>query len=101
VAALEARAKIETGNLPVVPDNMVAFQTWLQEQVPIQVVVPFARGLTHGMTKSICSTRILRDYARTISLIKTVAIIRQHNREKDTIGKVIAQLEDYEQSGNS
>lgn len=96
IAALEAQAKLETENLPAIPENLVAFQSWLQQQAPSQAVVPFTKGLVRGITNSNCSARTLRDYAKIISLIKTVAIIRQHNRKRDTAGKIIALPEDYD-----
>jgi hypothetical protein len=41
------------------------------------------------------SPRILRDFSRLISLIKSVAIIRSHRRKIDTKGRIVAELADY------
>ena len=36
-----------------------------------------------------------RDYARLISMIKSVAVLRHRNREQDDNGRLIAEIEDY------
>ncbi len=96
-AALGAQARLELGEINNSPnDQMVAFQAYLQVKTPWKVIVPFARVLAEAMGKMKAAPRILRDYARLISLIKVVAILRHHNRQTDDSGHIVAQLEDYE-----
>jgi hypothetical protein len=40
--------------------------------------------------------RILRDFARLMSLIKAVTLIRHHQRHTDSEGRIVAELADYE-----
>jgi hypothetical protein len=60
------------------------------------VIVPFARELAAAMAKMAAAPRIQRDFARLISLIKSVAVLRQYHRPKDGQGQTIALPEDYE-----
>jgi hypothetical protein len=48
------------------------------------------------MAKMAAAPRIQRDFARLISLIKSVALLRQYRRPKDSQGQIIALPEDYE-----
>jgi hypothetical protein len=75
---------------------MIAFQQYLQFKAPIRVIVPFARELAAAMAKMAAAPRIQRDFARLISLIKSVALLRQYHRPKDSQGQIIALPEDYE-----
>jgi hypothetical protein len=96
-AALGAQANLELDcDARATNDQMVAFQSYLQLKAPWRVYVPFARELATAMGKMQAAPRILRDYARLMSLIKTVAILRHHNRRTDDSGRTVAQLEDYE-----
>lgn len=96
-AALGAQANLELGdNIRTIDEQMVAFQSYLQLKAPWKVIVPFARELAEAMGKMKAAPRILRDYARLMSLIKVVAILRHHNRQTDDSGRIVAQIEDYE-----
>lgn len=94
-AALRTQAKLETA--PAAPPDaaMVAFQAWLQLQAPCRVVVPFAEELYAALTTGQLPPRILRDFPRLLSLIKTVALLRQHRRSRDADGNILATLHDY------
>jgi hypothetical protein len=48
------------------------------------------------MAKMAAAPRIQRDFARLISLIKSVALLRQYHRMMDGQGQIIALPEDYE-----
>lgn len=96
-AALGAQARRELGETNNSNnDAMIAFQAYLQLKAPWKVLVPFAPKLAEAMGKMPAAPRILRDYARLISLIKVIAILRHHNRQTDDSGRIIAQVEDYE-----
>ena len=95
-AALEMQAELETSGTPCPASGLVAFQSYLQLKAPVKVIVPFAKELGAGMSKMASAPRILRDFARLMSLIKAVALIRHHQRQLDTEGRIVAELTDYE-----
>lgn len=95
-AALETQAGLETRGVPCPDADLVAFQAYLQLKAPVKVTVPYVMELAAGMSKMACAPRILRDFARLMSLIKAVALIRQHERQLDTKGRIVADPTDYE-----
>jgi len=95
-AALETQARIETEGSQPLDGALVAFQHYLQLKTPLKVVVPFAGELAKAMGKMASAPRILRDFARLLSLIKATAIIRHHWRQTDNEGRLVATLADYE-----
>jgi hypothetical protein len=94
-AALQTQAELETRDMPCPSTNLVAFQSYLQLKAPIRVVVPYAQELAAGMSKMASAPRILRDFARLMSLIKVIALIRHYHRELDNTGRIVATIEDY------
>jgi hypothetical protein len=95
VAALDTQAGLEVTGTAGPDPALVAYQSWLQLSAPIKVTVPFAARLARGMSGMAQSPRILRDFARVLSLIKVVALIRQHHRQTDS-GRIVATLDDYD-----
>jgi len=95
-AALETQAGLETKGIQCPDAGLVAFQSYLQLKVPVKVTVPYAVELGTGMAKMASAPRILRDFARLMSLIKAVALIRHHQRQLDSEGRIVAELADYE-----
>ncbi len=95
-AALETQAALETEGIKPIDGALVAFQHYLQLKAPFKVIVPFAGDLAKAMGKMASAPRILRDFARLLSLIKSVAIIRQYRRQADNEGRLVATLADYE-----
>jgi hypothetical protein len=94
-AALKAQADIEIQG-PVLPDAaLVAFQEYLQVQAPWDVVVPFVKPLAAVIARKATAPRILRDFARLISLVKSVAVLRHRHRRLDDKGRLVATIEDY------
>ena len=93
---LATQAALETEGITPPDSGLVAFQQYLQFKAPIRVIVPFARELAAAMAKMAAAPRIQRDFARLISLIKSVAVLRQYRRPKDSQGQIIALPEDYE-----
>ncbi len=94
--ALETQATLEIEGLKPLDGALVDFQHYLQLKAPFKVIVPFARELVRAMGKMTSAPRILRDFARLLSLIKSVTIIRHHWRQTDNEGHLVATLADYE-----
>jgi hypothetical protein len=81
---------------PGQPDQaLLDYQAYLQTLSPWRVVVPFAPALAREIGKSASAPRILRDFARLLSLVKSVTLIRHAHRQRDQQGRLIAQVEDY------
>jgi len=95
-AALETQAALELEGAQPLDGALVAFQGYLQLRAPLNVIVPFAGELARSMGKTASAPRILRDFARLLSLIKSAAVIRHHWRRIDKQGRIIATLEDYQ-----
>lgn len=95
-AALKTQAELEVEGVAPPDNGLVAFQQYLQLKAPIRVIVPFARELSAAMAKMATAPRILRDFARLMSLVKSMALIRQYHRQIDHHGQIIATLADYE-----
>jgi hypothetical protein len=94
-AALKAQADMEIQG-PMLPDAaLVAFQEYLQLQAPWDVVVPFVEALTEIIALKVTAPRILRDFARLISLVKSVAVLRQAHRQRDDKERLVATIDDY------
>jgi hypothetical protein len=96
-AALETQANIEeSGEIRAADEALVAFQDFLQAQVPIDVKIPFVKPLSALIAKKATAPRILRDFARLLSLVKSAAVVRQAHRQRDDKGRLIANLDDYD-----
>ncbi len=94
--ALIAQAKMEIKpGAQITRSDLQSFQKWLQLKAPARVVVPFAELLAERLAVLRQETRITRDFARLLSLIKSVALLRQSSRESDEDGRLIATLDDY------
>jgi hypothetical protein len=96
VSALGAQAKAEINGIPQPDSRLKAFQSYLQYKAPWNVVVPFAGDLSKAIGETATASRILRDYQRLLSLIKSVTIIRHHHRMLDSQGRLISTKADYE-----
>ncbi len=95
-AALITQAVLETEGAQCPDAGLVAFQSYLQLKAPVKVTVPYAGELGRAMAKMASAPRILRDFARLMSLIKSVALICHHKRQLDSEGRIVAELTDYE-----
>lgn len=94
--ALRAQASLElAGGTPEPNPALLAYQEYLQALAPWDVVVPFADQLARHLASQPVETRVVRDYARLLSLIKTVTVLRHAHRERDKAGRWIAALDDY------
>ncbi|MBU4232343.1 MAG: hypothetical protein KKF43_07410 [Proteobacteria bacterium] len=94
--ALEAQANNELIGVGDPDPPLIAFQEYLQALAPWQVTIPFVIELAAGIGKQASAPRILRDFARLNSLIKSVAILRHPHRKLDRKGRIIAEIEDYQ-----
>ena len=94
-AALETQAGLEIDGTTGPDASLVAFQSYLQLQAPCRVFVPYLRELARGMGRMASGPRIMRDFARVTSFIKVVTLIRQHHRQTDSDGRIVATVDDY------
>ncbi|MBW1930970.1 MAG: HTH domain-containing protein [Deltaproteobacteria bacterium] len=94
-AALAAQAQAEVGNVNQVNESLIAYQAYLQAQAPWEVVVPFVEPLSELIAARATAPRILRDFARLLSLVKSVTILRHVHRDRDEKGRLIAAIDDY------
>lgn len=94
-AALDTQAELELSGAAPPDPALVAFQAYLQRLAPVDVKVPFVRELADRIGRSASATRILRDFARLVALIKAVAVLRHARRERDATGAILATIDDY------
>ena len=86
-AALLAQADLELKGATAPDEALIAFQGYLQALAPWEVTVPFIRVLATEIGRKATATRIMRDFARLISLVKSVAIIRHRHRLRNNAGR--------------
>jgi hypothetical protein len=91
------QAKIEIEGVEDPSEELLAFQGYLQALAPWDVIVPFADQLAEGIGKVAINSRINRDFARLLSMVKAVAIIRHRHRAKDKHGRLVATIADYKE----
>jgi hypothetical protein len=94
-AALATQARLETTGVSKVDPALIAYQSLLQAQAPWDVTVPFAEALAREISRATDAPRILRDFQRVLSLIKSVAVLRHQHRQRDDQGRLVAEIEDY------
>jgi hypothetical protein len=95
-AALETQARLEITGAREVDPALIAFQSLLQAQAPWDVVIPFVSPLAKEISRAADAPRILRDFQRVLSLIKSVAVLRHRHRQRDEKGRLVAEIEDYQ-----
>jgi hypothetical protein len=95
-AALKMQAKLEVHGVGPIDDALIDFQAYLQALAPWDVVVPFAPQLAEAIGQSTMATRVLRDFQRLLSLIKAVTILRHQHRARDSQGRWVSTLDDYQ-----
>ncbi|GFP18678.1 putative DNA primase/helicase [Candidatus Hakubella thermalkaliphila] len=79
-SALQGQAMLELHGTEESSEALPAYQALLQVSAPWDVVVPFAEELAEAIGRSPAASRILRDYARLLSLIKAVAVLNHRCR---------------------
>jgi hypothetical protein len=92
---LATQAELELAGAAEPDGALVAVQTYLQRQAPIDVVVPFAPRLAEAIGRSANATRITRDFQRLLALVKAVTILRLRHRGRNADGRLVAAIEDY------
>ena len=94
---LQAEARIAAGRGAEVSPNLLAafqdFQRWLAAQGSPVVIVPFAAILAEKIPAD--ETRMRRDFKQLIAVIKSIALLNQHHRRRDSEGWIAADLADY------
>ncbi len=95
-SALRAQAALELqGGIPDPDPALIAYQLYLQLRAPWDVVVPFADQLAEHIARQPMESRVVRDYARLLTLIKAVAVLRHHHRQRDERSRLVAEPADY------
>ena len=94
-AALLSQVKLEKTGSRTPDDALIAFQGLLQAQAPWDVTVPFVEALAKAIAKSGNAPRVLRDFAKLLSLIKSVTLLRYRRRQVDGQGRLVSHLDDY------
>lgn len=94
-AALEAQTEVELNGAAPLDEALIAFQGFLQAQAPWDVVIPFVKTLAALIAQRGAGPRIMRDFARLLSLVKSVTVLRQAHRRRDTNGRLVDTIEDY------
>jgi hypothetical protein len=94
--ALQAQAEMELRGPQQPPEELLAFQEYLQFRAPWSVVVPFVDTLVAELQKSPAMFGINREFNRLLALIKSVAVLHSAHRNSDKSGCLMAQVADYE-----
>jgi hypothetical protein len=69
-AALEAQAEVELNGAAPPDEALIAFQGFLQAKAPWDVSIPFVKPLASLIAQRATAPRIMRDFARLLSLVK-------------------------------
>lgn len=94
-SALAAQANLEKNGVRAPDATLVAFQSYLQKCAPWDVSVPFVEFLANEIAKVVDDPAILRAFGRVLSLTKAVCVLRHAQRQKDSAGRLVAEVEDY------
>lgn len=90
-AIMEATADEDRAGMDFEPWK--AYGTWLEGQCN-EVWIPYAKSLARDIRAM--HVRQRRDFKLLLNAIKTLAIMHQTNRERDSRGRIVATLADYE-----
>lgn len=94
-AALETQAGIELAGECEPSAELISYQAYLQALAPWIVRVPYAKVLAGAIVETATASRVSRDYARLLSLVKSVAVLRHTKRKRDGKGRLVAEMADY------
>lgn len=93
-AVLRAQGAAASGDEPSFdPTPWIALQEWLAFAGKRRVIVPFALALAESVP--VGQVRMRRDFPKLLTVIMTVALLRQRQREVDSQGRIVATLDDY------
>jgi hypothetical protein len=91
---MRAHAARVNGLLPSPPlGAFVAAQTWLQLAGERRVFIPYAEALADLVPSH--HVRMRRDFRQLLTVIETIAVLYQCQRERDADGRILAEIEDY------
>jgi hypothetical protein len=87
---------LAAGTNPPDLSEWLKLQAWLQDQSAEEraTIIPFASALAKVVPP--VATRLRRDFAAILSLIRSCAILHQKTRERDGEGRIVASFDDYE-----
>ena len=90
-------AEIASGEMQLVDDKTIAALKYFYESLePVEVVVPYAKDISDFVNRGgSLPISARRAFKRVLSAIKTIALIHQKQRERDDMGRVIAEYCDY------
>jgi len=94
-SVLDVQAALEREPLGGPDPALLAFQSYLQNLAPWDVVVPYAVELAASIKKSAPGPRAFRDYKRLLAFIKALAVIRHESRTRNEGGRLVATKDDY------
>lgn len=103
----DSREVVEAGLDALVSGNHMSsadFGKWHEMQANLRphaasgVVIPFGRALVQVIKarQGPLPTRVQRDLAKVLSLIEASALVHEAERGRDSAGRIIATLDDYE-----
>jgi hypothetical protein len=95
-SALDMQAVIERRTRREPDPALIAFQDYLQELAPSDVVINFIDVITEFIGRSPNAVRILRDDQKIFSLVKAVTLVRREHRAVDREGRLVAEIDDYD-----
>lgn len=76
--------------------TIAAWKLFHQSLESVEVVIPFARDIAYYVNQNgSLPISARRAFKRVLSLIKTVALLYQQQRERDQEGRIITQMSDY------
>ncbi len=75
------------------PSAFVALQRWLDLAGECRVTVPYAAALADVVPAE--QVRMRRDFRQLLTVIQTIALLHQRQRQRDAKGRIVATLEDY------
>ncbi len=73
--------------------SLIDLQRWLQISGDHTVTIPFARALATAVPDRI--VRMRRDFRQLLTVIQTVALLYQIQRQRDSDRRIIAEIDDY------
>jgi hypothetical protein len=76
-------------------DEWVTLQRWLDTHGERRVTIPYAATLARLIPP--VAVRLRRDFGTALALIRAHAVLHQCSRKRDEAGRVIADLDDYEE----
>jgi hypothetical protein len=91
---MRAHAASVNGLMPEADvSELVALQRWLEMEGHREVSIPYAGVLAETVPAD--HVRMRRDFRQLLTMIEAIAMLHQHQRERDADGRIVANLDDY------